>query len=393
MSLLSVQNLQKSFQSSIIQSDIAKDAAGTTKAAVKTPKHTRVPVLTDVSFDVQAGEVFTLLGPSGCGKSTTLRSIAGLESPDDGKIAIGGRTVFSGKDRVNLEANDRHLSMVFQSYAIWPHLNVFKNVSFPLEVRRNQNKLSKKKIAEKVEAALEAVDLGGFSSRAATKMSGGQQQRLALARALVTEPELILLDEPLSNLDVKLRESMRLELKRLQQHLGLTAVYVTHDQGEALALSSRIAVMNKGRIVQIGTPREIYEKPKSLFVAQFVGTSNILHGQVSSVSGDLAEIHTPEGKISSRSWRELSVGDRVTLMVRPEDISVVSVSDSPGNANGWAGTVLAGAYIGEAVDYVVDVKGKEISCRVDPIEHGRVGTACFLQVDPTRVHVLPEGTA
>jgi iron(III) transport system ATP-binding protein len=391
MSLLSVQNLQKSFQSNIIQADVAKDVAGTTRAAVKTSKHTRVPVLTDVSFEVEAGEVFTLLGPSGCGKSTTLRSIAGLESPDDGKIAIGGRTVFSGKERVNLEANDRHLSMVFQSYAIWPHLNVFKNVSFPLEVRKN--KLSKKKIAEKVEAALEAVDLGGFSSRAATKMSGGQQQRLALARALVTEPELILLDEPLSNLDVKLRESMRLELKRLQQHLGLTAVYVTHDQGEALALSSRIAVMNKGRIVQIGTPREIYEKPKSLFVAQFVGTSNLLHGTVSSVTGDLAEIETAEGKISSRSWRDLSKGDRVILMVRPEDITLVSVADAPGNANGWAGTVLAGAYIGEAVDYVVDVRGKEISCRVDPIEHGRVGTACFLRVDPTRVHVLPGGTA
>ncbi|WP_197021728.1 ABC transporter ATP-binding protein [Brevibacterium sp. VCM10] len=378
MSMLSVQGLHKSYRGTAEPGE-----------AEGRGSHTSVSVLKDVSFDVEPGELFTLLGPSGCGKSTTLRSIAGLETPDTGEITISDRTVFSGRDRVDLEANRRQLSMVFQSYAIWPHLNVFKNVSFPLEVQRSKNKLSKKQIAEKVEAALDAVDLGGMSGRSATKMSGGQQQRLALARALVTEPELILLDEPLSNLDVKLRESMRLELKRLQQHLGLTSVYVTHDQGEALALSSRIAVMNKGEIIQVGTPREIYQDPNSLFVAQFVGTSNVLNGTVERIEGETAIIGSPEGRVASSSWRDLTVGDPAMLMIRPEDVTVYTVSETPAEANGWKGTVLAGAYIGEAVDYVVDVAGTEMNCRVDPREHGRTGTEAFLHVAPNHVHVLP----
>jgi len=389
MSMLSVQHLQKSFEGAA-RAALPSDATGAirTNGAGRPAKRESVPVLTDVTFDVEPGEVFTLLGPSGCGKSTTLRSIAGLETPDTGKIKIGDRTVFSGSDGVRLDPNHRGLSMVFQSYAIWPHLNVFKNVSFPLEVRQRELKLSRKQIAEKVEAALHAVDLGGYIGRAATKLSGGQQQRLALARALVTEPELILLDEPLSNLDAKLRESMRMELKRLQQHLGLTAVYVTHDQGEALALSSRIAVMNQGRIVQVGTPREIYTSPNSLFVAQFVGTSNVLHGAVQSVEGDIARVETAAGVISSRSWRDLSVGDRAILLVRPEDFTVIDLDNMMDGENGWVGRIDAGAYLGEAVDYIADVAGSEIRLRVNPSEHGRVGTEAFLRVAPEHVHVL-----
>lgn len=387
--MLSVQHLQKSFEGAA-RPALPSDATG----AVKTPvtgrpkRRESVTVLNDVSFDVEPGEVFTLLGPSGCGKSTTLRSIAGLETPDTGKITIGDRTVFSGADGVKLEPNHRQLSMVFQSYAIWPHLNVFKNVSFPLEVRQRESKLSRKQIAERVEGALDAVDLSGFSGRSATKLSGGQQQRLALARALVTEPELILLDEPLSNLDAKLRESMRMELKRLQQQLGLTAVYVTHDQGEALALSSRIAVMNQGRIVQVGTPREIYTNPNSLFVAQFVGTSNVLHGSVLSIDGDVARVQTPAGVIASRSWRDLSVGDRAILLARPEDFTVIDVDKVLDGENGWPGRIEAGAYLGEAVDYIADVAGTEIRLRVNPTEHGRVGTEAFFRVAPEHVHVL-----
>src|SRR5689334_18589063 len=239
----------------------------------------RVYAVNDVTFDVADGDLFTLLGPSGCGKTTTLRSIAGLERPDSGTIEVGGRVLFAGREPgkgpgkvVNVPANERGLGMVFQSYAIWPHMTVFKNASFPLEVMPRSRRLSRRDVQERVMRALEATELSVFADRPATKLSDGQQQRLALARALVTEPELMLLDEPLSNLDAKLRETMRFELKRLQRELNLTAVYVTHDQAEALALSSRIAVMNAGKIEQIGKPREIYTAPKTQFVAEFIGT-------------------------------------------------------------------------------------------------------------------------
>ena len=211
----------------------------------------------DVSFKVAEGKLFTLLGPTGCGKTTTLRSIAGLERPTAGEIAVGGRLVYSGAKGVFVAPNRRGFGMVFQSYAIWPHMNVFQNVAFPLEVRR----LGRKVIRDKVMRVLPAVALDELADRDATKLSGGQQQRLALARALVMEPQLLLLDEPLSNLDAKLRERMRFELKRLQRELKLTTVYVTHDQSEALALSHEIAVMNEGRILQVGTPRESTSSP------------------------------------------------------------------------------------------------------------------------------------
>ena len=222
----------------------------------------------DVSFDVPEGKLFTLLGPSGCGKTTTLRSIAGLEKPTAGEIEVAGRFVYSSSKGIFVAPNKRNFGMVFQSYAIWPHMNVFQNVAFPLEVRR----LPKKEIRDKVMRVLQAVALDELVDRDATKLSGGQQQRLALARALVMEPQLLLLDEPLSNLDAKLRDRMRSELKRLQRDLNLTTVYVTHDQSEALALSHEIAVMNEGRVVQVGTPRQIYEQPTERFVADFVGS-------------------------------------------------------------------------------------------------------------------------
>src|SRR5581483_5077821 len=236
----------------------------------------------NVTFDVPEGKLFTLLGPSGCGKTTTLRSIAGLERPVSGEIEVDGRVVYSSSKGIFVAPNKRNFGMVFQTYAIWPHMNVFQNVAFPLEVR----KMAKLEIRERVMRVLTAVQLAHLVDREATKLSGGQQQRLALARALVMEPQLLLLDEPLSNLDAKLREKMRFELKRLQRELKLTTVYVTHDQGEALALSHEIAVMNEGRVVQIGTPRQIYEQPQDRFVADFVGTTNFIGGTVSTVDGD-----------------------------------------------------------------------------------------------------------
>lgn len=389
--MLEVVDLVKTFVGAEAPKKRGNSPFGRSKGAAATAVLDRpqVRAIDEVSFSIQAGEVFTLLGPSGCGKSTTLRSIAGLEHPDSGRIAIGGRTVFSGRDKMSLPPERRALSMVFQSYAIWPHMNVFANVAFPLEVLPRRQRPGRREIRDRVERVLATVHLDGLGERPAVKLSGGQQQRLALARALVTDPDLLLLDEPLSNLDAKLRESMRMELKRLQQSLGLTALYVTHDQGEALALSSRIAVMNQGRIVQIGTPREIYDAPNCRFVAEFIGTSNIVSGVVARLDGDSAEITTEHGTIRSHSWKDIRPGDDVLLIIRPEDITFRDPDAVPTDANGWSGSVLAGAYLGEAVDYVVSVGGQEMRCRENPSESGRVDTKVFLQVPPTRVHVLP----
>lgn len=348
-----------------------------------------VRAIDDVSFTVEPGEMFTLLGPSGCGKSTTLRSIAGLERPDSGEITIGERVVFSGARKKSLPPNERQLSMVFQSYAIWPHMNVFDNVAFPLQVRRRSARLAKPQIQERVEEVLEAVHLGEYSGRPAVKLSGGQQQRLALARAIVTNPDLILLDEPLSNLDAKLRESMRIELKRLQRSLGLTSVYVTHDQGEALALSSRVAVMNKGRIVQLGRPREIYESPNCRFVAEFIGSSNIVTGTVREIVDGMARIDASIGTMESSSWADLAVGDEVAVMIRPEDLELHSADAAVADRVMWAGRIEAGAYAGEAVDYVVTMGTTEFRGRASAATRVRSGTEVLISVDPNRVHVLP----
>jgi len=243
----------------------------------------------DVCFEVPEGKLFTLLGPSGCGKTTTLRSIAGLEKPRVGEIAVKDRIVYSSAKGVFVAPNRRGFGMVFQSYAIWPHMNVFKNAAFPLDV--GEKRLSRTEIRDRVMRVLQAVQLEHLADREATKLSGGQQQRLALARALVMEPALLLLDEPLSNLDAKLRHLLRFELKRLQRELKITTVYVTHDQSEALALSHEIAVMKDGRIQQIGSPRDIYERPCNSFVADFVGSTNFLDGSV--LGPDAAEGHYP----------------------------------------------------------------------------------------------------
>src|SRR5690349_13761373 len=234
-----------------------------------------VPAVRGVSFTVRPGEQLTLLGPSGCGKTTTLRAIAGLEQPSGGEIRIGGAPVYSAARRVNVPAEKRGLSMVFQSYAIWPHMSVFENVAYGLRVRGER----KDAIAAKVARALDMVQMRAFAQRGASQLSGGQQQRVALARAFVFQPAVLLFDEPLSNLDAKLRADMRIELRALQHRLGITSVYVTHDLEEALAMSDRIVVMRDGAIAQIGSPADIYYAPRNAFVADFVGSANLVRGR------------------------------------------------------------------------------------------------------------------
>jgi iron(III) transport system ATP-binding protein len=354
---------------------------------------TRVLALDGVSFDIRPGELFTLLGPSGCGKTTTLRSIAGLERPDDGTITVAGRVLFDRSRGISVPSNARRLGMVFQSYAIWPHMTVFDNAAFPLEVLPRRRRPSRAALDERVRKVLETVELGEFAGRPATKLSGGQQQRLALARALVMEPQLVLLDEPLSNLDAKLRESMRFELKRMQRELGLTAIYVTHDQSEALALSSRIAVMDAGRIVQIGKPREVYERPNCQFVADFIGVTNFVPGTVSArahgPAGGRYRVRTGDGDLWVTSDLDLAVGSEVTLSVRPE---CIALSLASGNAvNEWHGRVVNRAFLGDSVDHVVGIGKIELRNRSNSAQSIPPGTEVYLTIEPDKIALVAAG--
>jgi iron(III) transport system ATP-binding protein len=340
-----------------------------------------------VTFTVEEGRLFTLLGPSGCGKTTTLRSIAGLERPRAGEISVNGRVVYSSSDRIFVAPNRRGFGMVFQSYAIWPHMTVFQNAAFPLEVGGKRR--SRVQIRDNVMRVLTAVQLDDLAQRAATTLSGGQQQRLALARALVMEPALLLLDEPLSNLDAKLREKMRFELKRLQRELKITTVYVTHDQSEALALSHEIAVMNQGRILQIGRPREIYERPSSQFVADFVGNTNFIDGHVVSAVDERhpcgAEdgcylIRTEIGDVTAKTPQPLRPGERVALSVRPEDVELMDAHAE--GANIWQGIVDQKIFLGEAIDFRVIVGARALLSRQHPTLRTPVGGTIFVHVQP-----------
>src|SRR4051794_2010449 len=278
----------------------------------------------DIDFTLPPGTFFTLLGPSGCGKTTTLRCVAGLERPDAGLITLGERVLFDGARNIAVPMNQRGIGMVFQSYAIWPHMTVFENIAFPLRVSK-QRRYPREEIRKLVDQALSTVGLGGYGDRPATRLSGGQQQRVALARAIVHHPQLLLLDEPLSNLDASLREEMRAELRRLQQQIGITAIYVTHDQAEALAMSDVIAVMDHGRIVQFGEPRAIYFRPESEFVASFIGAANLLAGvAVATVApGAVGRLRLDDGsEIGCMFPTGCNAGQPATASVRPESIAI-----------------------------------------------------------------------
>ena len=320
-----------------------------------------------VSFEVPEGRFFTLLGPSGCGKTTTLRCIAGLERSDEGDIDLAGEILSSPRRGVFVPPNQRDIGMVFQSYAIWPHMTVYENVAFPLRAARVRP--SEPEMRRRVEQALATVRLDGLEQRPATNLSGGQQQRLALARALVREPKLLLLDEPLSNLDAKLREHMRLELRVLQRELRITTVYVTHDQVEALAMSNIVAVMHEGQIRQIGTPREIYERPANRFVADFIGSTNLLRGRVVSTAGDLGRVETAHGPVVCVLPDDAPAGSDVVVSVRPEDVTV-----AVGNGDdGWDATVTQAVFLGDCVDCRLAVGDVELRARIHPSVRVRRG--------------------
>jgi iron(III) transport system ATP-binding protein len=312
-----------------------------------------VKAVDDISFNVEEGRFYTLLGPSGCGKTTTLRCIAGLEKADGGEIIVAGNKVFSATDGTFVPAYRRPIGMVFQSYAIWPHMTVFENVAFPLRV--GKQRFSSGDVKAKVKSALGQVELDGYEDRMATHLSGGQQQRLALARALVREPQVLLLDEPLSNLDAKLRERMRFELRELQRRLRITTLYVTHDQIEALSMSNVIAVMNSGVIVQEGPPREVYLQPKSKFVANFIGSTNQLPGQVIKVGGDgNGAVRTDDGEIACNVLEGLTAGSKVVVVIRPESI-YLSQKKPEATANLLEGKIGAAMFLGEYVDCTVEL--------------------------------------
>jgi iron(III) transport system ATP-binding protein len=317
-----------------------------------------------VSFELAQGELFTLLGPSGCGKTTTLRAIAGLETPDAGLIRIGAREMFNSASGTNVALYDRDIGMVFQSYAIWPHMSVFENAAYPLRVSRGR-RYSQAEIETKTRSALEMVGLGAFAKRPATQLSGGQQQRLALARAFTREPSLLLLDEPLSNLDAQLREQMRVELKRLQQETGVTAVYVTHDQAEALAISDRVAVMNEGKIVQVGTPKEVYGRPQTQFVANFIGRTNLIEAMPTrdATAESIAPVTTPLGEILCFFPNSCAAGTSISLVVRPEHIAIGYGDAHKRETNRLSGQVKRETYLGEIVEYLIAVGGGELLVR------------------------------
>ena len=342
-----------------------------------------IKALDDVNLTIPANQIFTLLGPSGCGKTTLLRCIVGLEMPDSGEIVIGGDVVFSTEKGICVPPEQRGLGMVFQTYAIWPHMNVFDNVAYPLQTRNDPAE----EIARKVAKTLHFVQLDGFEKRPATKLSGGQQQRVALARALVAEPKVILFDEPLSNLDAKLREETRKELRAFLTTLKITAVYVTHDRIEALSLSDTVAVMKSGRIVELGTPREIYFDSDRRFVADFIGRANFIEGKVASTSETETVVETAIGMIACERRTAAAPGAPVAVCVRPEFIRVVA-AERGGGRNVFRGKVESLVFVGDALEGEIRIGETMLIFRIEPTTPVREGGEIALQFDPRHCSIL-----
>jgi ABC-type Fe3+/spermidine/putrescine transport system ATPase subunit len=339
-----------------------------------------VSAVDQVSLHVQPGEFLTLLGPSGCGKTTTLRIVAGFERPDRGRIYIGE------EDVTDLMANQRNIGFVFQNYALFPHLSVFENVAYGLRVKG----MLKAEIEKSVGEVLTLVGLKGYERQFPHQLSGGEQQRVALARAVVIQPRVLLFDEPLSNLDAKLRVYMRSEIRRLQKALSITAVYVTHDQEEAMAISDHIAVMNEGKIIQIGTAEELYLRPESPFVAQFIGKINLLPAEVKGVTEEkvMLRIFKQNYQVSKGSHR-LDSGQRVNVFIRPETVELAKAIDDDSSK----ASVVERSFLGEKVDYLLDMDGHTIyATSYDPLRHGTFSLhqEVGVRFNPNAITILKE---
>ena len=343
-----------------------------------------VRAVDEVSFTVPAGKLFTLLGPSGCGKTTTLRCIAGLEIPTGGEIAIGNKVVFAENLRLAVPPNKRNIGMVFQSYAIWPHMTVLQNVYYPLKSKG----FSRVEAKDRARSALETVGLLDLENRPSPNLSGGQQQRVALARALAGNPEVLLLDEPLSNLDAKLREEMRSGIRALQKWIRITSLYVTHDQIEALTISDQIAVMNAGKIVEIGRPRDIYLHPRTQFAANFIGLTNIIPGQIIGEEDGAMIIQAPFGQILCRGTEPALTHGNVLVLVRPESLRLSSLAPRS-QKNTWSGALKEKVFLGDFNDCEISCGGFSLRAKVDPYDETTEGQKLFVSVDPARCAVIP----
>lgn len=337
-----------------------------------------VTAVDDLSLEIGKGEFFTFLGPSGCGKTTTLRLIAGFEFPTSGRIQLDGRYL------EDVPPNKRDMAMVFQSYAIFPHLSVFENIAYGLRIK----KLSNDEIRQRVAGIMALTKLTGLENRMPNQMSGGQQQRVSLARALVVEPKVLLFDEPLSNLDAKLREEMRFEIRDLQRRLNITSIYVTHDQEEALALSDRIAIMNRGKLAQLGTPEEIYERPRSKFVADFIGLANFLPARVQSVDDGRAQVLVGKTALRVSLSTHVAVGLDALVFVRPSDVKFVSDGSVE---NVLHGQVTKATYLGEKFDYRVQLDAEtELRVQTDNPTRFASGDRVNLFVPPEHARLIED---
>jgi iron(III) transport system ATP-binding protein len=334
-----------------------------------------IKALDNVDLTIPANQIFTLLGPSGCGKTTLLRCIVGLEAPDTGEISIGDEVVWSKQKNINVPTEKRGLGMVFQTYAIWPHMNVFDNVAYPLQIRNVPRDVIRQRVAK----TLSFVHLEGMEKRPATKLSGGQQQRVALARALVAEPKVILFDEPLSNLDAKLREETRKELRTFLGKLKITAVYVTHDRVEALALSDTIAIMREGRIIEVGDPKKIYFDANHRFVADFIGRANLVKAIVRAHEADHTVVDCGLGTIACQR-RDIPTGSEATLCIRPEFIRIAR--GEAGGKNVVNGRVESLIFIGEAYEVEIRIGDELLLAKIDPDVDLKVGNAVNFSLDP-----------
>lgn len=345
-----------------------------------------VTAVAGIDVTIPEGKIVTFLGPSGCGKTTTLRCVAGFENGDEGTIWIGDRIIFDSKEKINLSPQRRDMGMVFQSYAVWPHMTVYENIAFPLRIR----KMSRRKVDQRVERAMTMVGIQELRDRLPSAVSGGQQQRVAFARAIVYDPAVLLLDEPLSNLDAKLRERMRFEILDLQRKLGITTIYVTHDQEEAMVLSDEVLVMDQGQTIQRGDPEDIYFNPHNEFVADFIGKINFLAGTVRTQDEEIPVVDIQgegfPGPIHT-TRRDFSPGQRVLASVRPENIQIHT--SKPGHeVNTWPARLERKNFLGGLFDMVVRVEDKELRCRTPFTVDASCGANVYIHIQPKDVLLI-----